>query len=81
LAKKLASVSITLPMKVGSEGKTFGAVSSKQIVQAFADQHHIELDKKKIDMDHPINMLGRFEVPIQLHKQVTATLRVDVVEE
>jgi len=81
LADKLASISITLRMKVGSEGKTFGAVSSKQIVQAFVDQHQIELDKKKIEMDHPINMLGRFDVPIQLHKQVTATLRVDVVEE
>ena len=81
LANKLTSVSITLRMKVGSEGKTFGAVSSKQIVQAFADQHQIELDKKKIEMGHLINMLGRFDVPIQLHKQVIATLRVDVVEE
>jgi cyclic-di-AMP phosphodiesterase len=81
LAKRLDALSIVIAMKVGSEGKTFGAISSKQIAQAFADQHNIELDKKKIEMRHPINMLGRFDVTIQLHKTIDATLHVSVVEE
>lgn len=81
LATQLDALPIVIPMKVGAEGKTFGAISSKQIAQAFATQHHIELDKKKIEMNHPINTLGSYDVTIQLHKTVHATLHVRVVEE
>jgi ribosomal protein L9 len=81
LAAKLNDLFITLPMKVGLEGKTFGTVSSKQVIQAFHDQHHIELDKKKLDMGATINALGRYQLTIQLHRTVVATLHVHVVEE
>ena len=81
LAAKLNGLFITLPMKVGLEGKTFGTVSSKQVIQAFHDQHHIELDKKKLDMGATINALGRYQLTIQLHRTVVATLHVHVVEE
>lgn len=81
LAAKLNGLFIMLPMKVGLEGKTFGTVSSKQVIQAFHDQHHIELDKKKLDMGATINALGRYQLTIQLHRTVVATLHVHVVEE
>lgn len=81
LATSLNELVITLPMKVGLEGKTFGAVSSKQVVQAFHDQHQIDLDKKKLDMGATINALGRYQLSIQLHRTLTATLHVHVVEE
>lgn len=81
LASTLNDLVITLPMKVGLEGKTFGAVSSKQVIQAFHDQYHIELDKKKLDMGATINALGRYQLSIQLHRTVVATLHVHVVEE
>lgn len=81
LANALNDLVITIPMKVGLEGKTFGAVSSKQVIQAFHDQHQIELDKKKLDMGATINGLGRYQLSIQLHRTVTATLHVHVVED
>ncbi len=81
LATTLNDLVVTVPMKVGVEGKTFGAVSSKQVIQAFHDQHQIDLDKKKLDMGATINALGRYQLSIQLHRSVTATLHVHVVEE
>jgi ribosomal protein L9 len=81
LSLTLANQPVRIAMKVGVEGKTFGAVSSKQIIQAFQEQHQLTLDKKKIQIEQPINSLGRYLVPIQLHKEVMATLLIDVVEE
>ena len=81
LQARLDALVITVPMKVGLEGKTFGAVSSKQVIQAFIDQHQIELDKKKLDMGATINALGRYQLSIQLHRTVVATLHVHVVED
>jgi large subunit ribosomal protein L9 len=81
LATRLDGLAITIPMKVGAEGKTFGAVSSKQVIQGFLDQHNIELEKKKLDMGATINAIGRYDRMIQLHRTVTATLHVHVVED
>lgn len=81
LSKVLADKPVKISMKVGSEGRTFGSVSTKQIIAAFQQQHKIELDKRKIDLQDPIQSLGQFQVPIQLHKEVPAILKVHVVEE
>ncbi len=81
LSKVLADKPVQIAMKVGSEGRTFGSVSTKQIIAAFQQQHKIELDKRKIDLQDPIQSLGQFQVPIQLHKEVPAILKVHVVEE
>ncbi len=81
LSKVLADKPVQISMKVGSEGRTFGSVSTKQIIAAFQQQHKIELDKRKIDLQDPIQSLGQFQVPIQLHKEVPAILKVHVVEE
>ena len=80
LAGKLAEKTLELSIKVGEGGRTFGAVSTKEIAQAAFDQFGFELDKKKIQMDGPIKELGAFEVPIRLHQKVTAKLKVIVSE-
>lgn len=81
LAERLKDKPVQIPMKVGSEGRTFGSVSTKQIVAAFQRQHQIELDKRKIDLTDSIQALGQYQVPIQLHKDVPALLKVHVVAE
>ena len=81
LSVVLSDKPVQISMKVGSEGKTFGSVSTKQIIAAFQKQHKIELDKRKIDLQDPIQSLCQFQVPIQLHKEVPAILKVHVVEE
>lgn len=80
LAEKLAELSVTVSIKAGEGGRTFGSVSTKEIAKAAADQLKLDIDKKKMVLPEPIKSLGVTEVPIKLHKDVTATLRVKVVE-
>ena len=71
---------MTLTMKAGEGGRAFGSVSSKEIAKAIGDQLGIDIDKKKIMLSDPIKSIGSFEVPVKLHKDVTARLAVKVVE-
>lgn len=80
LAAKIGEMSITLTMKAGEGGKAFGSVSGKEIAMAAADQLGLELDKKKLVLPEPIKTFGTHEVPVKLHKDVTAKLAVKVVE-
>lgn len=81
LAEKLESISLTIPQKVGEEDKLFGAVTAITISEFLKEQEGIELDKRKIKLDEPIKRLGVYTVPINLHPEVTANLRVWVVKE
>ncbi len=80
LAAKIADLSVTVTIKAGEGGRTFGSVSTKEIAKAAADQLKLDIDKKKMVLPEPIKSLGTHEVPLKLHKDVTATLRVKVVE-
>ena len=81
LAAKLEAGKVTLSIKVGEGGKVFGSVSSKEITQAVKDQLNLEIDKKKIQLKDHIKSLGITEVPVKLHPEVTAKLKVHVKEE
>ncbi|MFL1695720.1 50S ribosomal protein L9 [Weissella kandleri] len=72
---------IELKAKAGADGRLFGAVSSKQVVEAAQKQLGIKLDKRKMDMKEPIRALGYRNIKIRLHKQVEATLRVHTIEQ
>ena len=80
LSEKLSGLSVTVSMKAGEGGKAFGSVSGKEISKAIADQLKMEIDKKKFLMPEPLKTFGTHEVPIKLHKDVTAKLAVKVVE-
>lgn len=80
LAASINEKSIEVGMKVGEGGKTFGAISTKEIAAAAKEQLGYELDKKKISVDEPIKSLGVHNVKIKLHPKVTATLAVKVLE-
>ena len=80
LATELETKQVVVKIKAGEGGRTFGSVSSKEIATACKEQHGIEIDKKKIVLNDPIKSIGSFEVPIKLHKDVTARLAVKVVE-
>ncbi len=80
MAGDLDKLKITVTMKAGENGKVFGSVSSKEIAQAAKDQHNVELDKKKIQLEEPIKSFGEFTVPIKLHTKVTGKLHVVVKE-
>lgn len=80
LAKKIEAVSCTITKAVGEEDKIFGSVTSADI-QRSLENEGIEIDKKKIILTEPIKTLGIFTVPIKVHPEVTANLKVWVVKE
>ena len=77
-AAKELPVKVTI--KTGEGGRTFGAVSSKEISVAAKEQLGLDIDKKKMKLEESIKTLGTYEVPVKLHKDVTAKLRVVVGE-
>lgn len=80
LKKELEGKVISVSIKSGEGGKTFGAVTGKEIAQAAKEQYGYEVDKKKIVLKESIKNLGTYEVPLKLHPKVTAALRVQVGE-
>ncbi len=81
LKEKIESISIELKSKSGEGGKLFGSITSKDVAQALKTQHKIDIDKKKIEMKNNIKSLGTTTVEVKLYPEVTATLKVNVVEE
>lgn len=80
LAAKIESSSVSLSIKAGDNGKAFGSVSSKEIGKAIQEQLGLDIDKKKLVLSEPLKTFGTHEVPIKLHRDVTAKLAVKVVE-
>lgn len=80
LGERIEKSLVTLSIKAGEGGRAFGSVSSKEIGKAIGEQLGLEIDKKKIMLNDPIKSIGSFEVPIKLHRDVTARLAVKVVE-
>ncbi|GEO69185.1 50S ribosomal protein L9 [Levilactobacillus acidifarinae] len=66
--------------KAGDDGRLFGSIPSKQIVQALDKQFNLKLDKHKVDLPEPIRSLGYTNVPVKLHADVTAKIRVHVAQ-
>ncbi len=79
LANKIKNISITIAVKTGEDDKLFGAVSSVDILSALKEKG-IELQKGMIRMEDSIRTLGTHYVPIKLHPEVEAKLKVEVVK-
>ena len=79
MAENLKDKKVTVKMKAGEGGRTFGSVSTKEISAAAKEQLGLELDKKKM-LAAPIRSFGVVEVPVKLHTKVTGKLAVHVVE-
>ncbi|MGN0243372.1 MAG: 50S ribosomal protein L9 [Lachnospiraceae bacterium] len=78
LAEEIAAKEVTLTIKTGEGGRTFGSITSKEIAQAAKEQLGLELDKKKIQLKDSIKGITVQDVPVKLHPQVTAQLKVRV---
>lgn len=77
LAKKIEGKTVTLQIKCGSNGKTFGSVTSKEIADEL-EKLGISLDKKKIDLKEPIKMTGRYVVVARVYPEISAKFNVIV---
>lgn len=80
LAAKLNKVSVTATVQVGEEDKVFGAVTNQHIADLL-NEKGFEIDRKKIILDEPLKALGVFDVPVKLHSEVEAKIKVWVVRE
>ena len=79
-AEELKEKSITVSIKTGSGGRSFGSVSTKELAAAAKEHLGYELDKKKMVLPEPIKSPGIFDLPIKLHPKVTRSLKVIVQE-
>ena len=66
--------------KVGEDGRLFGDINSKQIADALNDQFNLKLEKQKNQEEYPLKAIGLKDVPVKLHKDVTAMIRVKISE-
>ena len=80
MGQRIENLSCTFAKTVGESGKIFGSVTSMDI-ENFLKENGFEVDRKKISLEEPIKNLGMFTVPIKLNPEVTAHLKVWVVQE
>lgn len=77
--EKLESIEVKILVKAGTDGRVFGSVSIKQVVEELKKQHKIELDKRKFIHTDSMNSLGYHQVKVQLYKDVEGTVKVHVI--
>lgn len=81
LKEQLEAITVEVKAKSGEGGRLFGSVSTKQIADALQKKHGFKVDKRKMDCNDGLRALGFANVPVKLHQDVKATLKVHVIEE
>lgn len=79
LKRQIERCSITLQLNVGTDGQPFGSVSVRDVAEALA-REGLAVEKNQVQLEQPIKTLGVVEVPVRLHSDVTATVKVSVVK-
>ena len=77
LARQMSDVELTFERKVGENDHLFGSVTSGDIAQQL-EAKGFEVDKRKIALEEPLKQLGEFHVPVKLHREVTAHVKVTI---
>jgi large subunit ribosomal protein L9 len=80
LQQRIEALTYEERRQASEEGKLFGSVTSQHLVD-FLERHGIKIERRRIHLDEPIKTLGETTVPIRLHADVTAQLKVSVVRE
>lgn len=81
LKEEIEKSPIKLYVKIGESGKLFGSINTKQIADELKKTYALNVDKRKIELDENIHSLGMYEVNIKIHKDVNATINLQVLEE
>lgn len=79
IKKQLESITLEFQVKTGTNDRVFGSISAKQIEESLKNKG-FTINKKQIKIDNPIASLGFHNVKIELHKQVIATLKIQLVK-
>jgi len=80
LAEMLAGVSLSLTRKSGESDQLFGSVTSNDVAEALAAQGYT-IEKRKIVLENPIKLIGEYEIPVKLHRDIVANVKLAVKKE
>jgi len=81
LVQKLESAELRFDVHAGETGTLFGSVTATEIADRVWETQRLRIDRRKLDLPESIKRIGRYEVPVELFTDVTATLRLAVVPE
>lgn len=79
MAAQLSKIEITLPVKIGENGKLFGSVTGKDIADELKNKHNIDIDRRKIEVKEGIKGVGDYNAVIKVHPEITSTIKVHVI--
>ena len=78
MAAQLEKVSVTIPVKIGENGKLFGSVTGKDVADALKKEK-IDIDRRKITIKGEVTGAGEYEAVIKVHPSISSTIKVNVV--
>lgn len=82
VAGKINKLRLKLTLSVGQGGKAFGSVTTQDLVKAIAEKAKgLEIDRHQIELEKPIKGTGKYEIPVKVHPEIKAKLRIEVVAE
>jgi large subunit ribosomal protein L9 len=81
LKDEIEKVTVEMKAKSGEGGRLFGSITSKQIADELGKANGIKVDRRRMELPEPNRSLGFTNIPIKIHQEVTATLKVHVTEE
>ena len=80
-ARHLETLTISIPVKLGEQGRIYGSVTNKDIAEALQQQASLTIDRHKIEMKEPLKSIGTHSVPVKLDHGVEGTVRIELVPE
>ncbi len=81
LASQIAKLEITMPVKVGENGKLFGSITSKDVADALLKATNMDIDRRKIELKEAVKSVGTYKAVARLHPEISAEFTVYVKEE
>jgi large subunit ribosomal protein L9 len=81
LADLIDNKTVVVRLRVGSEEKVFGAITNDDVATALRLQHQVDVDRRKIDIKDPLKQLGEHQVPLRLHRDVTANINLIITQD
>ena len=81
LKEQIEKVTVEMKAKSGEGGRLFGSITTKQIADQLNKKEGIKVDRRRMELPDAIRALGYTNIPVKIHQEVTATLKVHVIEE
>ena len=81
MASQLSKIEVTIPVKIGENGRLFGSVGGKDVAEVLKKKHNIDIDKRKITLKTEVTGVGAYEAVIKVHPEITSTIKINIAAE